>query len=434
MTLENFRKTHRLLDIFVEIAEIPSPSMKEQEVTEKILEIFSIYGIRAIKDSYGNIIAKIPATKECRNVPPILLSAHMDVVGGSDKVVVQLSKCNKYIETDKKRTLGADNKAGIAAIIDLAVNFADLNNETEHGPIEITFTRDEESGMSGIRNLDTSILSSEYCLIADGEYLGELDTEGAGITHVYISVTGGKGGHSGIDVKDKSRINAIKVISEIAAQIPQGVYKDSENGVITSINAGVTIGGAAGIYLHDKIKEIKDDENWAEQISTNNFMPHIAQNSYLNMISQEAYTSYSIRSSDKNNEKELIELIKTKAQEINGKYNGMIDIDIIVQDHIPPFKKSDDNFLTDVILKAAEKCKIKSKPSIFHAAAETHILANEKVNLQGKNFKPVIVGVANLKNIHSSDEKMEWKSFIEGRKWLEQIIIEFAEKYKSNLM
>ena len=101
-----------VLDIFIELAKIPSQSLKEDMVADKIIEILNSLGIECGKDNYGNVWGKIPANKEEK---PILLSAHMDVVGDMSPVSIQIN--GDIIETDKKRTLGADNKAGIASII-----------------------------------------------------------------------------------------------------------------------------------------------------------------------------------------------------------------------------------------------------------------------------------------------------------------------------
>ncbi|HSA06630.1 MAG TPA: M20/M25/M40 family metallo-hydrolase [Candidatus Gastranaerophilales bacterium] len=257
MEIKDLRAKYKLIDLFLELCEIPSPPLKEEKVSEKILSVFRKNNISAEYDEYKNIIAKIPGTKRCESLQPLLLSAHMDVVGGSEEVITRISADEKYIETDKTRTLGADNKAGVAAILDLAINLACPENKIEHAPLEIIFTRDEEKGMTGIRNLDASKLKSKYAIIADGENLGELDNQGAGFTDVYIKIHQGKGGHSGINIHEKDRISAIKVLSELDSMIPQGVYKyNSQNEVITSINAGVCIGGTADTCLSEIIKEV----------------------------------------------------------------------------------------------------------------------------------------------------------------------------------
>lgn len=428
MEFRELTKVHKLIRLFVELCEIPSPSLKEEKLSQRIIEIFNENSIDVKYDSFKNIIAKIPASTGYEKVPSLLLSAHMDVVGGSEEVNIKLSADGKFIETDKTRTLGADNKAGVAAILDLALDL----KEIPHGTVEITFTRDEEMGMSGAQNLDTSKLNSKYAIICDGETLGELDCEGAGFTNLYIKVSGGKGGHSGINIHDKARISAIKVLCELDSQIPQGVYKQDEKGVITSINAGVIAGGAVNTYVAEAIKEVCDSAKpISEKFNSKNILDSINKGSALNIISSDAQIAYSLRSSEPENEQELIEKIKNLINSTNEKYSGLIKIDLEIHKHLKPFVKSEDNILTNVAIKAGAKQNLKVIPSSFHAGAETHVFANEKKNASGEAFIPVIAGLANLENIHSSDEKLDWQSFLAGRKWLEDIVVTFAEEAKN---
>lgn len=434
MEIRELTKVHNLIKLFVELCEIPSPSLKEEKLSQRLLEIFRENSINAEYDSYKNIIAKIPPSKGYENVPSLLLSAHMDVVGGSEEVNVRVSADGKFIETDKTRTLGADNKAGVAAILDLAMNIANSDNKIPHGPIEITFTRDEEMGMTGAHNLDTSKLNSKYAIIADGGELGELDCEGAGFTNVYIKVHGGKGGHSGINIHDKARVSAIKVLSELDSLIPQGVFKGSEAGTITSINAGVISGGAVNTFIAEAVKEVyelgKENKSIPDKYDAKNILDEINKNSALNIISSEAQIAYSVRSSEPENEQELLDKIKNIVAEVNEKYSGLINIDLEIKKHLKPFVRSEDSLLTDIAVEAGEKQSLKIVPSSFHAGAETHIFANEKKNSSGEAFIPVIAGLADLENIHSSDEKIDWQSFLIGRQWLEDIVSSFAEKSK----
>ena len=97
--------------------------------------------------------------------------------------------------------------------------------------------------------LDTTKLTAQNALILDGNEIGECNVAGAGLTTLTVSVTDGKSGHSGVDIHDETRISANKVLGEIIASIPQGVYKKDNTGTITSINSGAIIGGSAGMYL-----------------------------------------------------------------------------------------------------------------------------------------------------------------------------------------
>ena len=85
-----------IISIFEELARIPSPSLQEENVAKKIMEYTYINGINAYLDNYKNVIIKIPAN--CEGKKPLLLSAHMDVVGNADEVKICYSEDKKYIQ------------------------------------------------------------------------------------------------------------------------------------------------------------------------------------------------------------------------------------------------------------------------------------------------------------------------------------------------
>ena len=81
-----------------------------------------------------------------------------------------------------------------------------------------------------------------------------------------------------------------------------------------------------------------------------------------------------------------------------------------------------------VIKKSAENLNIEAKVSSFHAGAETHVLSNEKTNSKKEKFLPLLLGIANIYNMHSSEESLDWQSLVLGRDWLRDIVLEFAKK------
>ena len=92
MEIRELTKVHNLIKLFVELCEIPSPSLKEENLSKRILEIFQSNAINAEYDNFKNIIAKMPASQGYEKTPSLLLSAHMDVVGGSEEVKIKLSE------------------------------------------------------------------------------------------------------------------------------------------------------------------------------------------------------------------------------------------------------------------------------------------------------------------------------------------------------
>ena len=361
-----------LILLFCTLAQIPSPSLKEAPVADKIIEVLADSGVEAHKDEYGNVIGVLEANTEGKN--PILLSSHMDVVG--DDSPINIINKDGYLMTDKKRTLGADDKAGIAAALTLVKEIK--QSDIPHGKIELVFTRDEENGLSGVNHLDFSQFESEYVIVADADKTGDILTSGASFVKLGLSINAYKGGHSGNDIDDKTRLNAVKLIAELMNDIPQGVYYKNKTGVITSINAGAIIGGG----VENSIKDFNNEQD-------------IINHAMTNLINTDAYAIYSLRSADKKKEDELILKVQKIVDKFNKKYSGLADAKLKVDYHMQSFEKADDETLIKAARKAGQKIGLKINEGSFHAGAETHIYAN-KQNKYGKPFKPVLLGVADI--------------------------------------
>lgn len=412
MDIKVLRDKYELIDLFCELVQIPSPSLQEDKVSKKIMEILKKNNINANLDLYGNIIAKVEATDLSK--APLLLSAHMDVVGDASAVNIRVE--SGFIETDKKRTLGADDKAGVAAAILLASEIVNQKN-LKHGGLELVFTRDEEQFMSGIKNLDMKSLESEYILVLDADKLGQILVSGASFTKLTLNVNAFKGGHSGIDIADEERLNSVKLLAELLNEIPQGVYKKDELGVVTSINLGAAIGGG----VETAILKVNEAE-----IELNKYSDFVLENSMTNIINTKAGAIYSIRSSHVESEKKLVSEIQQIVNSFNEKYEGLAKAEIEVEVHLLPFEKSDDKKLVEVAKATGQKLDVKLDISSFHAGAETHIYANN-INKNGVKFKPCLVGLANVYNMHSSEEKIDYESYLKGYEFLK----EFFKVYNS---
>ncbi len=391
------RKGNELIDIFCSLAEIPSPSKKEEKVIEWIKNFAKLNNITCKSDDYGNLYLVVEATDN--NKQPVLLSAHMDVVGDSSPVEVIFD--GDFIKANG-RTLGADDKVGVACALLLAKEIK--NSPIKHGGLEILFTRDEETDMSGIENAHFDWLNSKYVLVLDADKLGQLQISGAGYTNVKVTVKALKGGHSGIDIDDESRLNAVKLVCELINNFPQGVYYKDETGVITSCNIGAIVGGG----VQNAVKAMIDD-----QINSKDYISEIVDRSSTNIINTLAKVSYSIRSSDLQKEQELKKIMINYIDSFNKKYEGLAEAEIEFSVHLLPFEKSDDNFIPEVHTKASEMAGVKNSVESFHAGAETHIYAHNK-NKRGEKFIPFLLGNADVYNMHSDKEKVDFNSMLKG--------------------
>lgn len=410
MSIENVRNENELIDLFCTLAQIPSPSGEEDKVSAKIIEILKNADIEAKHDDFKNVLATIPATDSTKK--PLLLSAHMDVVGDASAINLRISEDGKCIETDKTRTLGADDKAGVTAAMLLALHLA-KHPEIKHGGLELAFTKDEEQNMTGIHNLKFDEIDSEYILVLDSDKLGQIQISGASYTNGTLTVNALKGGHSGIDIGDKTRLNAVKLICELINEIPQGEYKTDEYGTVTSLNIGCVVGGG----VESAVQKIAQ-----KQIEADSYIEYVAQNCMTNIINTKAMAKYSIRSSEEENEQQLINEIKDIVEAFNKKYEGLANAEFIAEEKMKAFEKSGDETIQNVAVKACEKIGIKSEVSSFHAGAETHIYAHEK-NKHGQTLKPYLIGLADIYNMHSSNEMIDIESFKKGYEFIKETFI-----------
>ncbi len=271
--------------------------------------------------------------------------------------------------------------------------------------------------MTGINNLDMKAIESEYILVLDADKLGQVLVSGASFTKLTVKVKAFIGGHSGIDIDDKKRLNAVKLLAELMNEIPQGVFYKNELGVVTSINLGAVIGGGVDTAVA-KVCEAN--------ISKKNVSDFVLENSMTNIINTGAGAIYSIRSSDVEKEKELLSEIMEIANDFNSKYKDLAQVEIKTECHLLPFEKSDDDYVAIIAQQAGNNTSVDVDISSFHAGAETHIYANN-TNKLGKKFKPCLVGLADVYNMHSSDEKIDYETYLKGYEFLK----EFFKLYNS---
>ena len=410
--IKELRNENELINLFCTLAEIPSPSGEEDKVASKIIEILTAAGIEAKQDDFGNVRAKLAATDTTKR--PLALSSHMDVVGDASEVNIRISNDGKYIETDKTRTLGSDDKVGVSAAMYLAM-YLKKHPEIKHGGLELIFTKDEEQNMTGIHNVKFNEIDAQYVLVLDADKLGQIQISGASYTNGTLIVDAPKGGHSGIDIWDKTRLNAAKLIGELIAQIPQGEYKRDEFGTVTSINIGCVIGGG----VEPAIQKIAQ-----KGIKAESYIEYVADNCLTNIINTKAMAKYSIRSSEEANENQLINDIKKIVDNFNKKYEGMAKAEFIAKSKMKAFEKSGDETIQKVCVEACNNIGIKADVSSFHAGAETHIYAHEK-NKNGEILKPYLLGLADIYNMHSSNEMVDIASFLKGYEFLKESFLIF---------
>jgi dipeptidase D len=219
---------------FCDLNAVPRASKKEERVIEFMKSFGDSLNLDTSVDHAGNVIIRKSATPGKEDRKTLVLQSHLDMVHqkNNDTVFdfatqgIQMLIDGDWVKA-QGTTLGADNGLGVAAIMSLLAS-----EEIAHPPLEALFTIDEETGMTGAKELKAGVLTGEVMLNLDTEEDDELTIGCAGgvdvvATGTYtpddrpdacqgykVIVRGLTGGHSGMDIH-LGRGNANKIMNRI---------------------------------------------------------------------------------------------------------------------------------------------------------------------------------------------------------------------------
>lgn len=247
----------QLTDLFIAYAKIDTqsdPSSTSCPSTEKqknlgnflVRELLEIGIADAVIDDNGYVYATLPATSS-KKIPVICFCSHIDtspdcsgkdvkpivhrnyqgedlVLPDDDGVVLRLADHpdlaaqfgNDIITASGTTLLGADNKAGLAAIME-AATFLIAHKGIKHGEIKILFTPDEEIGR-GVDKVNLKRLAADFAYTVDGETLGSIENETFSADGATLTIHG-VSSHPGF-AKGKMQ-SAIKMVAEVIERLPK---------------------------------------------------------------------------------------------------------------------------------------------------------------------------------------------------------------------
>lgn len=228
----------RLINTFLELVQIDSPSGDEKQIADYVAGKLALLGLEPKVDELFNVTAKLEGAGK-----PLLLNAHTDNVHPARgiKPVVKEGR----ITSDGMTVLGADDLAGVAALLEAVQSLGEDN--APHVPLEIAITAQEEVGLVGVKGLDLSQFKAKEGIALDGHGpVGEITL--ASPTHNILNVTiTGKAAHSGLE--PEKGINALVAAAAAIAKMKLGRI-DKE----TTANLGTIKGGAARNIVPDKVE------------------------------------------------------------------------------------------------------------------------------------------------------------------------------------
>lgn len=319
---------HTVLDRFLEYVKIDTQSdpnsetfpstMVQKDLGHLLVKQLHEMGINdAVMDEHGYIYATIESNTD-KDVPVICYCSHMDTspdssgtnvkpiihknYDGSDiglpddssqviskEVYPSLKKQigNDIVTASGMTLLGADDKAGIAEIMD-AAHFFQTHPEVKHGKIRILFTPDEEIGR-GVDKVDMERLGADFGYTVDGEELGSFENETFSADALSIIIHG-VSQHPGFA---KGRMeSAIKIAADIVAQLPKSELSpestEGMEGFVHPVNISGAVERAEIIFIiRDFVDEkLVEYEDLVNKI-VDDVMTHYPNSSYEFIVKEQ---------------------------------------------------------------------------------------------------------------------------------------------------
>src|SRR5699024_7568651 len=243
----------RLIEEFLELVQIDSETKYESEISSISKEKFKNLGLDVVEDNAkeltghgaGNLICSLKGTKI--EAEPIYFTSHMDTVVPGKGVKPSIK--DGYIVSDGTTILGADDKAGLAAMLE-AIRILQENN-IEHGNIQFVITVGEESGLVGAKALDSSLLQASFGYAIDSNGLvGDIIVAAPTQAKLFAKIKG-KTAHAG--VAPEKGVSAITLAAKAISKMPLGRIDEE-----TTANIGRFEGGQQTNIVCDYVEVLAE--------------------------------------------------------------------------------------------------------------------------------------------------------------------------------
>ena len=217
----------RLVETLIDLIRIDSPTGEEDEIDQEVSSRLDALGFNVRHDAYKNLIASLEGQGE-----PVLLSAHLDTVEPGRGIRPLLD--GDVLRSDGSTILGGDCKAGVAIVLEALATV--VESERPHLPVEVVFSRAEEGGLNGARNLDFSMVTAKSGVVFDGEGPVNRVTVSAPSQNVVKAEITGRASHAGLE--PENGISALVIAGHLLTRLPLGRIDEE-----TTSNIGYLEGG-----------------------------------------------------------------------------------------------------------------------------------------------------------------------------------------------
>lgn len=346
----------RLVNEFLELVQIDSETKHEEIIAPILVRKLEEMSFEVYQDDAhtrnghgaGNIIATLSGSLD---VEPIYFTVHMDTVvpGVGIKPVIRE---DGYIYSDGTTILGADDKAGIAALFEMVKRLKE--QEIKHGTIQFVITAGEESGLAGAKELDRSKIIAKYGFAVDSDgKVGGIVTGAPYQAKLNVKIIG-KTAHAG--VAPEKGVSAITLASKAVARMKLGRIDEE-----TTANIGRFEGGKATNIVCDEVIIVAEARS-------------------INQSKLDAQT---------NHMKEIFEEVALQ----NG---GRAEVDIQLM--YPGFNVSEEDKVVQVAMQAVKNIGRNPNLGLSGGGSDANIISSFGI--------PTVVLSVGYEDIHTTNERM----------------------------
>lgn len=351
----------RLLDTFLDLVKIYSPSKNEINALKYLIERFEKMGVKYHlhdhSETYGGntpvIIAKLPKNEEGENLEPISLSAHIDVVEPSKDLDVYVE--DGLVKTRTATTLGGDDKGGVAAIVEVFETLIEKN--LPHNDVFAVITPSEEIGLKGAKSIVWEEIPEEFMpakniLVLDkGDSCETIAVQGPCMYKINVNYEGASA-HAGIE-PEKGR-SAIVAMANAISKMKIGRLND---------HATSNIGTIESLFP-------------------------------TNVVPKDCFIKMEVRNLYEDEAKESVENYVRIFEETAKEFEVTPSIEVLYD--YPPLQQNDGNRLYNKMAAAYEKVGVKVSPVTIGGGSDGNIYLKN-------GFNSIILGIGMYK-IHTIEE------------------------------
>lgn len=346
---------------FIRLVQIDSPSRNERALADYLRQRFQELGIMLTEDTAGqningtagNLIGFLPGDAR----EPLLLCAHMDTVKSNQGIEV-VTKDGKISSKNQEHILGADDKVGIAAIIQFVQDL--VRRKLPHPPLELVFTVAEEIGILGAKELSITQLQSKAGYVLDsGGPIGTIVNQ-APVHYEYTIKISGRAAHAGY--APEYGISAIQIGARIVTALDLGRVDE-----YTTANIGRISGGEA-----------------------DNIVPEFAQ------------LTGEVRSHSLARAQQYLEQLRNTAVEVARDYGGVAEVRI--KESFPPIQLPVEAKVIQVAQRAASKLGVEPQLVTSGGGSDANIL-------NGRGISCANLGVGSYFE-HTREEYIQTADFV----------------------